>query len=163
DVVSWDLIPRMAIGSTTLMPGSNPLFGLNTLGGALSIQTKDGLTSPGTTVRATYGSNVRRAVEFEHGGSRSSGLDWYLRGNLFGEDGWRDDSPSRVGQLFGKLGWHETKGDTSLSVGFADDSLNGNGLQEQRFLANDYASVYTKPDQTENRATLLNLTTHHEW
>ena len=40
DVVSWDLIPRLAISSTTLMPGSNPLFGLNTLGGALSIQTK---------------------------------------------------------------------------------------------------------------------------
>ena len=47
DVVSWDLIPRVAIGSTTLMPGSNPLFGLNTLGGALAIQTKDGRTSPG--------------------------------------------------------------------------------------------------------------------
>ena len=42
DVVSWDLIPRLAIASTTLMPGSNPLFGLNTLGGALAIQTKDG-------------------------------------------------------------------------------------------------------------------------
>ena len=47
DVVSWDLIPRVAIGSTTLMPGSNPLFGLNTLGGALAIQTKDGRTSAG--------------------------------------------------------------------------------------------------------------------
>ena len=70
DVVSWDLIPRMAIGSTTLMPGSNPLFGLNTLGGALSIQTKDGRANPGTTVRAIYGSDTRRAVEFEHGGSR---------------------------------------------------------------------------------------------
>jgi len=163
DVVSWDLIPRMAIGSTTLMPGSNPLFGLNTLGGALSIQTKDGLTSPGTTVRAVYGSNIRRAVEFEHGGSRKSSLNWYLAGNLFAEDGWRDDSPSKVGQLFGKLGWHEATGDTSLSVGYADDSLNGNGLQEQRFLANDYASVYTKPDQTKNRATFLNLTTHREW
>ena len=46
DVVSWDLIPRMAIASTTLMPGSNPLFGLNTLGGALSIQTKDGRNNP---------------------------------------------------------------------------------------------------------------------
>ena len=68
DVVSWDLIPRIAIASTTLMPGSNPLFGLNTLGGALSIQTKDGRTTPGTTVQATYGSDVRRAVEFEHGG-----------------------------------------------------------------------------------------------
>ncbi len=35
DVVSWDLIPREAIAAVTLMPGSNPLFGLNTLGGAL--------------------------------------------------------------------------------------------------------------------------------
>ena len=106
DVVSWDLIPRMAIGSTTLMPGSNPLFGLNTLGGALSIQTKDGRSNPGTSVQAIYGSDVRRAVEFEHGGSRANGLHWYLAGNLFAEDGWRDDSPSSVGQMFGKLGWH---------------------------------------------------------
>ncbi len=43
EVMSWDLIPALAISSTTLMPGSNPLFGLNTLGGALSIQTKSGL------------------------------------------------------------------------------------------------------------------------
>lgn len=43
DVVSWDLIPRSVIGSIALMPGSNALFGLNTLGGALAIQTKDGL------------------------------------------------------------------------------------------------------------------------
>jgi outer membrane receptor protein involved in Fe transport len=163
DVVSWDLIPRMAIGSTTLMPGSNPLFGLNTLGGALAIQTKDGRTSPGTTVRAVYGSNTRRAVEFEHGGSRTSGLNWYVAGNLFAEDGWRDDSPSKIGQLFGKLGWHETKGDTSLSVGYADDALNGSGLQEQRFLARDYASLYTKPDETDNRAAILNLSTRHDW
>ena len=69
DVVSWDLIPRMAICSTTLMPGSNPVFGLNTLGGALAIQTKSGRTTPGTTVQAIYGSDVRRAVDFEHGGA----------------------------------------------------------------------------------------------
>ena len=70
EVVSWDLIPRVAIFSGALMPGSNPLFGLNTLGGALSIQTKDGRTAPGTRVLATYGSDTRRAFEFEHGGSR---------------------------------------------------------------------------------------------
>ena len=35
DVVNWDLIPRGALASLTLLPGSNPLFGLNTLGGAL--------------------------------------------------------------------------------------------------------------------------------
>jgi outer membrane receptor protein involved in Fe transport len=163
DVVSWDLIPRMAIGSTTLMPGSNPLFGLNTLGGALSIETKNGRSSPGTTVQAIFGSDVRRAVEVEHGGSRASGLNWYVAGNLFADDGWRDDSPSRVGQAFGKLGWHQTDRDTSLSIGYADNSLTGNGLQEQRFLDRDFASVYTRPDDTDNRATFLNLTTRRDW
>ena len=37
DVVSWDLIPKNAISEITLVPGSDPLFGLNTLGGALSV------------------------------------------------------------------------------------------------------------------------------
>ena len=80
DVVSWDLIPRLAISTTTIMPGSNPLFGLNTLGGALAIQTKNGATAPGTSVQAVYGSDVRRSIEFEHGGRKSNGLNWYVAG-----------------------------------------------------------------------------------
>src|SRR5688500_17041862 len=87
DVVSWDLIPRMAIASTALMPGSNPLFGLNTLGGALAVNTKSGTTHPGTTLQANYGSDVRRALDFEHGGARAGRLNWYLAGTLFAEDG----------------------------------------------------------------------------
>lgn len=39
----------------------------------------------------------------------------------------------------------------------ADNDLNGNGLQEQRLLAADRASVYSKPDNTGNRSHLLNL------
>ena len=35
DVVNWDLLPQSAIASLQVLPGSNPLFGLNTLGGAL--------------------------------------------------------------------------------------------------------------------------------
>ena len=117
DIVSWDLIPRLAISSLALMPGSNPLFGLNTLGGALSLETKNGVRDPGTLVQAIYGSHTRRAVEFEHGGSRGGGgLNWYLSGNLFDEDGWRDDSPSSVAQVFGKLGWQRPRTDASLSV-----------------------------------------------
>ena len=46
DIVAWDLIPKIAISEVALMPGSNPLFGLNTLGGALSIETKDGRSAP---------------------------------------------------------------------------------------------------------------------
>jgi outer membrane receptor protein involved in Fe transport len=157
DVVSWDLIPRIAIASGTLMPGSNPLFGLNTLGGALSLQTKDGLADTGTRIQAFYGSHIRRAVEFEHGGASRRGLHWYVAGNLFGEDGWRDDSLSDVRQLFGKLGWQRPRTAISLTVAHADNALTGNGLQEQQLLARDFDSVYTKPDTTDNRSTLLNL------
>ena len=45
DIVAWDLIPKIAISEVALMPGSNPLFGLNTLGGALSIDTKTATAS----------------------------------------------------------------------------------------------------------------------
>ena len=161
DVVSWDLIPRMAIDSLTLMPGSNPLFGLNTLGGALAIQTKDGRSSPGTAIEARLGSDKRRAVEVEHGGSNAQGWHWYVTGNRFKEDGWRDDSPSDVRQVFGKLGWGDARTDIAATVAHADNALTGNGLQEQRMLARDYRSVYTKPDLTQNRSTLLNLTGKH--
>jgi outer membrane receptor protein involved in Fe transport len=39
--------------------------------------------------------------------------------------------------------------------------MTGNGLQEERLLARDYASVYTTPDQTHNRSLLFNLTGSH--
>ena len=161
DVVSWDLIPRIAIQEAALMPGSNPLFGLNTLGGAVSIQTKDGNSQPGTAIEASGGSFGRRSVEAEHGGANRHGLNWYLAGNLFHEDGWRDHSPSDVRQSFGKIGWQGGHTALSLGVAYADNQLTGNGLQEQRFLARDYASIYTVPDITNNRSPFFNLSLRH--
>lgn len=158
EVVSWDLIPRMAIASATLMPGSNPVFGLNTLGGALSLQTKDGRSHAGTTLQATYGSDARRLVEVEHGGrAATGGFHWYLTGTLFGESGWRADSPSDVRQIFAKVGWAREAGDLAISLGHANNALTGNGLQDFRLLDRDYASIYTKPDETDNRSTLANM------
>ena len=75
DVVSWDLIPRVAISEMALMPGSNPLFGLNTLGGALSMETKSGLRNPGTVLDLSGGSFGRKSAEVEHGGSAANGLN----------------------------------------------------------------------------------------
>ena len=96
DVVSWDLIPRVAIASTTLIPGSNPLFGLNTLGGALVVQTKDGRSNPGTSVQVDRRRiwTPRRRVRARADRSQN-GLDWYLAGNLFHDSGWRDVVPLR--------------------------------------------------------------------
>ena len=156
DVVSWDLIPRAAIGSVTLMPGSNPLFGLNTLGGALSVQTKDGQRNPGTSLQLTAGQHQRASLEFEAGGS-AAGTHWYVTGNRFHDGGWRAASPTDVSQLFGKIGLRRADTDIALSAAFAHNDLTGNGLQETRLLERDRASVYSYPDETHNRAASLNL------
>ena len=160
DVVSWDMIPKSAIAAIHLMPGSNPLFGLNTLGGALSIQTKDGRSHPGGAIQAYGGMYGRRAAEIEYGGHNQS-FDWFVTGNIFRERGWRDDSPSRVGQLFGKLGWRNAATEAKVTVSHADNTLTGNALQEARLLKLDYSGIYTKPDITENKFTLLTLALNH--
>ncbi|MBZ5673924.1 MAG: TonB-dependent receptor [Acidobacteriia bacterium] len=162
DIVAWDLIPKIAISELALMPGSNPLFGLNTLGGAISIDTKNGLSQPGTTMQISGGSFGRRAGEFEHGGSNRKGLSWYVAGNLFREDGWRQFSPSEVRQSFAKVGWQHRKTSIYLSGAYADNWLTGNGLQDTRFLAQHYSSVYSTPDITWNRSPSFNLSLRHD-
>lgn len=161
DVVSWDLIPRFAISEVALIAGSNPLFGLNTLGGALSLRTKDGLSHPGTQLQLNGGSFGRKSADFEHGGANRHGLDWFLAGNLFFEDGWRQASPSNVRQFFGHTSYKRAQTSIGLSASFANNSLTGNGLQEQRFLARDYSSYYTKPDQNLNRSPFFTTNILH--
>lgn len=157
DVVLWDLIPKDAIASVTLMGGANPLFGLNTLGGALALRTKDGRGDPGTALDASVGGAGRATLGVQHGGANANGLDWFIDANVFRESGWRDDSPSRLGQLFAKLGWHDARSSLKLSTAYARSKLNGNGLQEEQLLEQDRASVFTKPDTTANHASFLNL------
>lgn len=161
DVVSWDLIPKPAIRSVSLVPSSNPLFGLNSLGGALSIRTKDGLSDPGFALDGSAGSFRRYTGAVQAGGVIGGGFDWFASGDYFHERGWRDDSRSRAGQAFAKLGWSDASSRIALSGSYADTNLNGNGLQEMRLLNADRRSVYTKPDNTQNRAELVNLTATH--
>ena len=163
DIVAWDLIPKIAISEVALMPGSNPMFGLNTLGGAVSVETKDGYSAPGASLAVSGGSFGRRAAEFEYGGSRANGFNWYLAGNLFREDGWRVHSPSEVRQSFGKVGWQRGNNMVSLTFAYADNWLTGNGLQDFRFLEQNYRSVFSVPDITWNRSPSLNLTWRHNF
>jgi outer membrane receptor protein involved in Fe transport len=158
DVVSWDLIPRVAISEMALIPGSNPLFGLNTLGGSLSIRTKDGNGHPGTSLQFLGGSFGRKMTDFEHGGSRANGrLHWFLANTMLFEDGWRETSPTNVRQFFGKIGSQRERTSVNLTAAYANNALIGNGLQDHRLLLRDYSSVYTKPDVTTHRAPFLNL------
>src|SRR6202041_714572 len=126
DTVNWDLIPESAISTVTLISGSNPVFGLNTLGGALSIQTKSGHDNPGTEIEAYGGSFGRRSVQAESGGE-SGAFDYFLTGTYFDETGWRNLSSTRIWQGFGKIGWQTESTDIDLSYTYADTLLYGDG------------------------------------
>jgi outer membrane receptor protein involved in Fe transport len=158
DIVSWDLIPKNAISEVTMLPGSDPLFGLNTLGGALSVRTKDGVSDPGIAITATYGASGRKEIQGEYGGGRAAGFNWFLAGTGFHESGWRIASPTDVKQGFVKLGWRTGTTDLALTTSYSYNALGANGLQDYRLLAANYASGYTFPDVTGNRSPSFNLT-----
>ncbi|WP_332670876.1 TonB-dependent receptor [Aromatoleum sp.] len=160
DVVNWDLIPQAAIDTVVLVPGSNPLYGLNTLGGAIAITTKRGDTHPGGEAELYGGSFDRRGGTIEHGGRRDE-LSWYLAAEGMEEDGRRDHSPSEVGQVFGKFAWTRAETDLALTLAHADTDLIGNGLVPESMERDRHDAVFTHPDQTRNRSTLLALTGSH--
>jgi iron complex outermembrane receptor protein len=156
DTVNWDSIPTAAISTINLIPGSNPLFGLNTLGGALSIRTKSGAQYPGTAATLYGGSFGRRSAEVQHGGANGE-LDYFASASAFREDGWRAQSPSDVRQFFSKLGWQDGTTDVDFSITHAESDLTGNGLLPQSMLLADPRQIYTLSDHTRNRMTLFSL------
>jgi outer membrane receptor protein involved in Fe transport len=160
DAVNFELIPESAIASMNLIPGSNPLFGLNTLGGALSIKTKTGFTNPGHSLEAYTGSFGRDSGTIESGGSDGN-LAYFVTGSITKEDGWRDFSPSRVEQFFTNLSYADE--DTTLDFGITavDSDLNGNGASPIELVAADREAVFTHPDNTQNKLRMFTLNGTH--
>jgi outer membrane receptor protein involved in Fe transport len=160
DAVNFELIPESAIASMNLIPGSNPLFGLNTLGGAISIQTKNGFDNPGHELEAYTGSFGRDSGTISSGGNNGT-FGYFVTGSITKEDGWRDFSPSRVEQFFSNLSYRNT--DTTLDLGLTavDSDLNGNGPAPIELLAIDREQVFTYPDNTENELRMATLNGSH--
>jgi iron complex outermembrane recepter protein len=161
DIVNWDLIPANAIANINLIPGSNPLFGLNTLGGALAVHTKSGAEFPGFKATAYVGSWARRAFEFEAGGEdKEKNIDYFVAGNVFKENGWREHSSSDVKQIFGKVGWQNDTSDLDLSVALADNLMEGTQAVPLSAL-NEPAKAYTYPDSIGNQLAMIALKGSH--
>lgn len=157
DVVNWDLIPRSAIRGMDLIPGSNPLFGLNTLGAALAVHTKDGFDDAGTEVELSGGSFNRRELDVSHGAKLTPDTAVFLSGSWLKEDGWRDFSPSDVRQFFGKLSHRGEKTDLDVSLTHADNDMIGNQLLPETRYAVDRSGIFTRPDDTVNRLTAITV------
>lgn len=121
------------------------------------LTTKSGRTHPGTELDLSVGSFGRKRLEFGHGMRWEGGWHAYAAGTLFDEDGWRDKSSGRLGNLFLKLG--RDQGDTSwsLSYTYGRSRLTGNGLLNQSLYDIDRRAGYTFSDTTRNRSGLLNF------
>ncbi|MBM3350939.1 MAG: TonB-dependent receptor [Betaproteobacteria bacterium] len=162
DVTLWDKIPSFAIGNMQMVPGSNPMFGLNTLGGAIAIQTKSGRDNQGIGVEYEAGSWGRQRALIEAGGvSKDGSMDYMLGYQHTTENGWRDHSPSHVNQLFAKTGWQNEATKLDLTYIGADNSLIGNGFTPENLLRGDRDQIHTRPDLTNNYSHFLALNGSH--
>lgn len=159
DVVNWDLLPQSAIASLTLIPGSNPLFGLNTLGGALAIITKSGRDHAGGGVELSGGSFGRTTLQVEHGGGAGP-WDYFVTANLSRDRGWAEHNPSRIQQVFAKLGYRHNGTDIDLSLTGANNRLEGTQTLPVSFFDNR-RQAYTYPDTNTNKLTMLALKGSH--
>lgn len=163
DAVNWDLIPQSAISSVQLIPGSNPAFGLNTLGGAIAIYSKSGASEypdhPGGSITLSGGSFGRYTLGFESGGKQGP-WDWFVTGNDAVDGGWAEQNSSKVRQLFGKVGWQNDQTDIDVSFGLANNRLAG--AQTLPLSFTDIRQSYTYPDVNTNRAVFAALKASHE-
>ncbi len=157
DIVNWDTIPDSAIANIQLIPGSNPLFGLNTLGGAVAMETKDGFSHAGTAFDVSGGSFNRFNGQVETGANEGN-FGWFFTLEGFTEDGWRDFSDSDVVQAFGKASWRRDQHETDLSLTVADSDLRGNGAVPLELIAIEGRdTVFTFPDRTQNDMVQVNV------
>lgn len=153
DTINWELLPENAVAGINLIGGTNPLFGLDTLGGALSIQTKNGFTHPGHAVEA-YGGSYERVVAQAESGWSNENFGYFTAINYFDEDGWRDASDSDVKNFFGTVGWRGEASTVDLSFTYGDSRLIGNGAVPIQLLKQDREAFFTSPDRTENELSM---------
>jgi outer membrane receptor protein involved in Fe transport len=155
DTVNWDLIPNIAIHSMNLV-GSNPAFGLNALGGAVSVQLKNGFTYHGLEIDVSGGSFGTFQGEFQYG-KQAGDTSVYIAGNGLVQGGWRDLQSSGIQNFYGDIGWRSDRAEVHLGITLAHSALNGPGTSPVQLLAADPAAQFTGPNAIYNQYADVNL------
>ncbi len=156
DTLNWDLIPEGAIERLEFHPGSDPVYGLNTLGGAIAVRSKTGFSFPRHQLEGYAGSFGRHNEELASGWNNGH-LGYFLHLRHFEEDGWRDFSPSHLRQAFGVLSWRGDVGELNLTLSGNDNDLTGNGSVPIQLFRQEQRAIFTHPDETANRMFFSNL------
>jgi iron complex outermembrane receptor protein len=155
DTINWDLIPESAIARIDLVTG-DPVFGLNALGGALSLTMKTGRSAPGGSASLEGGSFGRTFGAFEYGAAKGP---WsaYLALDGGHEEGWRRQSASSVERAYADLGWSGERAELHLVATGGATRLGVVGPTPVDMLAVDRRAIFTNPQQTRDRNALVAL------
>ncbi|WP_254504422.1 TonB-dependent receptor [Duganella vulcania] len=163
DVVNWDMLPEAAIGGVMLAPGSNPLYGLNTLGGALVLTTKSGKNHPGGDLGISGTSNGQRRADLAYGYDGGERWSVFIAGTAFNDKGWRDNSDGRLANAYVKLAGAIGDNEWSVALLAGRSRLVGNGLLPDDLYEQNRRAVYTSPDETRNRLRQIVFSTTHRF
>lgn len=125
--VNFDLIPLHAVERIEVIRTPGGPFGRNTLAGAINVVTRRGEDVPSGAVELAGGSFSTGEAQGWAGGRLRSGVDYLLSGRYLRSEGWRELNESRLGQLFGKLGYRDESTDAWLSYTYVDNYLEGPG------------------------------------
>lgn len=155
DTVYWDLLPDIAIDRLDVV-GSNPVFGLNALGGAINVRLKDGFLFQGGEAAVAAGSFNRLQGEFQYG-QRFGAVAAYVAGSVKHEDGWRDLQSSDLQTVYADLGWQGAGREVHVAISAAHSFLNGPGTSPVELLAAAPKAQFTAPNSIENSYGSVNF------
>ena len=155
DTVNFDAIPAIAISDITVV-GSNPVFGLNAIGGAISFTMKDGFEYQGATIDVMGGSFGRRQISAE-AGARSGNFSAYAAGEYLAEDGFRDFSEADVKRMYTDLGFKKDGVELHLSFNGAKSDAGVVAATPVELLDIDWGRTFTSPQDTEFEVLMPSL------
>ncbi|HEX2841729.1 TonB-dependent receptor [Hyphomicrobium sp.] len=146
DTVQWDVIPSIAVSSMSVV-SNNPSFGLNALGGAISIQMKDGFTYQGGEIDIMGGSFGRGYIGAQAGAS-SGNASIYVAGEGIADGGFRDFSESEVKRFYGDLGLRGSMAEFHVSLTAAKNEFGATAAAPIQLLEQDWSNTFTSPQTT---------------
>ena len=153
DNVNWDLVPEFAVNRFTLQ-SNNPVFGLNDLGGAVTLEMKNWLDFQGTQAELSGGSFGNATGDAEYG-ARFGDFGVYFGIGATHDDGFRYQSPTTLRQAYGDLAYQKGPLTLHLSVSGALNDIAAVGPTPVEMLAQDRRSVFTYPQAMRNEAGLV--------
>jgi iron complex outermembrane receptor protein len=157
DTVDWDLFPDIAINRVDIV-SSNPLYGLNALGGALSVTMKNGFTFEGVDAGLSGGSFNQRQGSAEFGANNGA-FGIYGAARILNQDGWRLFAHDSVRQYYMDLSYHDHGATIDLSYARADNRLFGQGAAPIQSLLLNSTDVFTGPQNNVNTLDFITLNT----